>query len=90
MVEKARTNAEKLHFTNVEFHLGEIEKLPVGNNSMDVVISNCVINLSPDKPAVFREMYRILKPGGRISISDILRSGEMPQEIKDDPDAYVG
>ena len=90
MIDKAGINAEKLNFTNVEFRLGEIERLPVEDNSVDVVISNCVINLSPDKPAVFREMYRILKPGGRISISDILRSGEMPQEIKDDPDAYVG
>ncbi|HJX34607.1 MAG TPA: arsenite methyltransferase [Desulfatiglandales bacterium] len=90
MIDKAGTNAERLNFTNVEFRLGEIERLPVEDNSVDVVVSNCVINLSPDKPAVFREMYRILKPGGRISISDILRSGEMPQEIKDNPDAYTG
>lgn len=90
MVERARENAEKLNFLNVEFRLGEIERLPVTDNSVDVVISNCVINLSPDKPSVFREMYRVLKPGGRISISDIIRSGEIPQEIKDNPAAYTG
>ena len=87
MVEKARANAEKLNFSNVEFRLGEIEKLPVADESVDIVISNCVINLSPDKPAVFREIYRTLKPGGRISISDVLRSGEIPREIKDNPEA---
>jgi arsenite methyltransferase len=90
MIDKARTNAERLNFTNVEFRLGEIERLPVEDNSVDVVVSNCVINLSPDKSSVFREMYRVLKPDGRISISDILHSGEMPQEIKDNPDAYTG
>jgi arsenite methyltransferase len=90
MIEKARDNAEKLGISNAEFRLGEIERLPVEDNSVDVVVSNCVINLSPDKSSVFREMYRVLKPDGRISISDILRSGEMPQEIKDNPDAYIG
>ena len=90
MVEKAKENAERLNFSNVEFRLGEIERLPVQDNSVDVVISNCVINLSQDKPSVFREVYRILKPGGRVSISDILRSGEIPQEIRDDPAAYTG
>ena len=90
MVERARANAENLNISNVEFHLGEIERLPVEDNSVDVVISNCVINLSPDKPAVFGEIYRSLKPGGRVIISDILRSGEIPEEIKRDPDAYTG
>jgi SAM-dependent methyltransferase len=90
MVEKAQVNAEKLSVPNVEFRRGEIEKIPVEDNSIDVVISNCVINLSPDKSAVFGEIYRSLKPGGRIIISDILRSGEIPQEIKDNPDAYTG
>jgi arsenite methyltransferase len=90
MVDRARENAQKLNFSNVEFRPGEIEKLPVLDESVDVVISNCVINLSPDKPSVFREMYRVLKPGGRVSISDILASREMPQEIKDNPDAYTG
>jgi arsenite methyltransferase len=90
MVQKARTNAEKLSISNVEFRLGEIEKLPVSDSSVDVVISNCVINLSPDKSAVFGEISRSLKPGGRIVISDILRSGEIPEEIRTNPSAYTG
>jgi arsenite methyltransferase len=90
MIEKAQSNAEKLNISNVKFHLGEIENIPVMDNSVDVVISNCVINLSPDKPAVFKEMYRTLKPGGRMIISDILAYGEIPQEIKDNPAAYTG
>ena len=90
MVQNARTNAEKLNISNVEFRLGEIEKLPVSDSSVDVVISNCVINLSPDKSAVFGEIYRSLKPGGRIIISDILRSGEIPEEIRTNPSAYTG
>jgi arsenite methyltransferase len=90
MVEKARMNAEKLNISNVEFRQGEIEKLPVLDNSVDVIISNCVINLSPDKPVVFKEIHRTLRPGGRIVISDILRSGEMPEEIRSSPAAYTG
>jgi len=90
MIEKARINAEKLKVPNVEFRHGEIEKLPVEDRSVDVVISNCVINLSPDKSAVFGEILRTLKPGGRIVISDILRSGEMPEEIRSNPAAYTG
>jgi arsenite methyltransferase len=90
MVEKARINADKLNISNVDFRLGEIEKLPVPDNSVDVVISNCVINLSPDKSAVFMEIHRALKPGGRIILSDILRSGEMPEEIRRDPASYTG
>lgn len=90
MVQKAGSNAEKLNLSNVEFRLGEIEKLPVPDSSVDVVISNCVINLSPDKSAVFGEIYRSLKPGGRIIISDILRSGEIPEEIRNDPATYTG
>ena len=90
MIKKARYNAEKLRISNAEFRLGEIEKIPVGDNSVDVAISNCVINLSPDKRSVFREIHRALKPGGRIVISDILRSGEIPKEIMDNPDAYTG
>jgi len=90
MVRKARANAEKLKISNAEFHLGKIEKLPVSDNSVDVVISNCVINLSPDKTAVFGEIYRSLKPGGRIVISDILRSGEIPEELRNNPAAYTG
>lgn len=90
MVAKANTNGANLNMSNVEFRLGEIEKLPVSDSSVDVVISNCVINLSPDKPAVFREIHRTLRPGGRIIISDILRSGEMPEEIRSNPAAYTG
>ena len=90
MIEKARMNSEKLKISNVEFRLGEIEKIPVADSSVDVVISNCVINLSPDKPAVFKEIHRTLRLGGRIVISDILRSGEMPEEIRSNPAAYTG
>jgi arsenite methyltransferase len=90
MIEKARVNAEKLNMSNVEFRLGEIEKLPVSDGSVDVVISNCVINLSPDKAAVFKEIHRTLRAGGRIIISDILRSGEIPEEIRSNPIAYTG
>jgi arsenite methyltransferase len=90
MIEKAEDNAAKLGIPNVEFRFGEIEKIPVEDDSVDVVISNCVINLSPDKSSVFREIHRTLRPGGRITISDILRSGEIPKEIKDNPAAYAG
>ncbi len=90
MVEKAKTNARNLAVGNVEFRMGKIESLPLEDESVDVVISNCVINLSPDKAAVFREIHRVLKPGGRIVISDILRSGEIPEELKNNPAAYTG
>jgi arsenite methyltransferase len=90
MISKAEKNAEKLNVTNVEFRLGEIEKLPVEDGSVDVVISNCVINLSPEKRAVYGEIFRVLKPGGRISLSDVLSSGELPKEIKENPSAYTG
>ncbi len=90
MVARAAQNAEKLQVANVAFRLGQIERLPLEDGSVDVAISNCVINLSPDKAAVFGEIYRVLKPGGRIVISDVLRSGEIPQELKNDPTAYTG
>jgi len=90
MVQKAKINAENLNLSNTDFRLGAIERLPVPDHSVDVVISNCVINLSPDKSAVFGEIYRCLKPGGRIVISDILRSGEIPEEIRNNPAAYTG
>jgi SAM-dependent methyltransferase len=90
IIDRARKNAEDLGVNNCEFRLGEIENLPVADNSVDVTLSNCVINLSPDKTAVYREIFRILKPGGRISISDVLRSGEIPREIKEDTSAYTG
>lgn len=89
MVEKARENAEKNGVRNVEFRLGEIENLPVEDNSVDVVISNCVINLSSDKPKVFQEIYRVLKPGGRIAISDIALLKELPKKIQESMEAYV-
>jgi SAM-dependent methyltransferase len=90
MVRKATANAERLGISNVDFRLGEIEKLPVEDGSVDVVISNCVINLSPDKGAVFGEIRRTLKPGGRIVISDILSYGTIPEEIRNNPAAYTG
>jgi len=94
MIERARRNAEKGHngepFTNVEFHLATIDKLPLPDNSVDCVISNCVINLAPDKNAVFREIARVLKPGGRLAVSDIALKQELPREIGQDVLAYVG
>jgi len=89
MVEKARENAIKNGFQNVEFKLGEIENLPIGDNSVDVVISNCVINLSTDKKRVFSEIYRVLKPGGRIIISDIAILKPLPKAIQESIEAYV-
>jgi len=90
MVTKARENARKGKYTNVEFRLGEIEKLPVEDNSIDVVISNCVINLSPDKEAVFKEAYRVLKSGGRLMVSDLVLAKDLPKAIKESVEAYVG
>ena len=90
MIEKARGNAKRNVVKNVEFRLGEIENLPLADNSVDVVISNCVINLSADKTRVFQEIYRVLKPGGRISISDIALLKELPEKIRDSILAYVG
>ena len=90
MIEKGRENAKKGNYGNVEFRLGEIEKLPVADCSVDLIISNCVINLSPDKGKVFQEAFRVLKPGGRIMISDIVLLKELPSFIRDSIEAYIG
>ena len=90
MFAKAKENAKKGKYTNVEFRLGEIEKLPVEDNSIDVIISNCVINLSPDKEQVFKEAFRVLKPGGRLMVSDLVLTKDLPEDIKQSVEAYVG
>ena len=90
MIEKARTNAEKLGFNNVEFRQGDIEKIPMTANVADVAVSNCVMNLVPDKPKAFSEVYRILKPSGHFSISDIVLVGELPEKIKSAAEMYAG
>lgn len=90
MVEKARENARKSGYENVEFRLGEIENLNIEDNFCDIVISNCVINLSPDKEKAFKEAYRVLKPGGRLMISDIVLLKELPDFIKNSIEAYIG
>jgi len=90
MLAKAQENAKKGKYTNVEFRLGEIEKLPVEGNSIDVIISNCVINLSPDKEQVFKEAFRVLKSGGRLMVSDLVLIKELPDAIKESIEAYVG
>ena len=90
MIEKARSNAEKLGFHNVEFRKGDIEKMPVTANSADVIVSNCVLNLVPDKDAVFKEIKRVLKSGGHFSISDIVLVGSLPAKIREAAEMYAG
>jgi len=90
MISRARANAAKNGYANVEFQLGEIENLPVADETVDAIISNCVINLSPDKPKVFREALRALKPGGRMVISDLVLIAPLPESVRTSVEAYVG
>lgn len=90
MIEKARINAEKLGFNNVEFRLGDLEKMPVTANIADVIVSNCVLNLVPDKDKVFKENFRVLKPGGHFSISDVVLIGSLPESLQKDAEMYAG
>lgn len=90
MIDKARKNAEKLGFNNVEFRYGDIENMPVSDNLADVIVSNCVLNLVPDKQKVFSEIFRVLKPGGHFSISDIVLIGELPEALREDAEMYAG
>lgn len=90
MIEKARENAEKLGFNNVEFRQGDIEHLPIAANRADVIVSNCVLNLVPNKDNVFKEMMRVLKPGGHFSISDVVLIGDLPDALRKDAEMYAG
>ena len=90
MIDRARANTAKLGAKNIEFRLGEIEHLPVEDQSADVVISNCVINLSTDKPQVFKEIFRVLKPGGKLAVSDVVTDGELPEKVKQSLTDWVG
>lgn len=90
MIEKARTNADKMDYDNVTFEVGDIENLPVESESFDVILSNCVLNLVPDKQAAFAEMYRALRPGGRFSVSDVVHFDTLPEALRDAAELYVG
>lgn len=90
MIEKARANAQKLGFTNVEFRRGDIENIPVSANVADVIVSNCVLNLVPDKDKVFKEIFRVLRPGGHFSISDVALTGNLPEALRQDAEMYAG
>ena len=90
MIEKARKNAANLGYTNVEFIEGDIEELPVANDTVDVVVSNCVLNLVPDKEKAFAEMFRVIKPGGHFSVSDVVLKGELPVALKSAAEMYAG
>ncbi|MXV51141.1 arsenite methyltransferase [Pedobacter sp. HMF7647] len=90
MIEKAKDNADKLGFSNVEFRLGDIENIPVSDNVADVIVSNCVLNLVPGKDKVFKEIFRVLKPGGHFSISDVVLVGSLPEALQKDAEMYAG
>lgn len=90
MIEKAKANAQKLGYSNVEFRQGDIEHMPLSSNMADVVVSNCVLNLVPDKDAVFKEIFRVLKPGGHFSISDVVLIGKLPDHLRKDAEMYAG
>jgi ubiquinone/menaquinone biosynthesis C-methylase UbiE len=90
MIEKARRNTEKIGFDNISFVLGDIEDMPIRNNLADVIVSNCVLNLVPDKEKAFAEMYRIIKPGGHFSISDVVTRGALPKKLQEDAEMYSG
>ena len=90
MIQKARENAEKLGYNNVEFREGDIDDMPVNDNVADVIVSNCVLNLVPDKPKVMSEIFRVLRPGGHFSISDIVLVGELPEALREDAEMYAG
>ena len=90
MIERARSNAQTLGYQNVEFRQGDIESIPVSDNVADVIVSNCVLNLVPDKDKVFKEMFRVLKPGGHFSISDVVTIGTLPEELRQDAEMYAG
>ena len=90
MIERAKQNAAVRGFNNVEFRQGDIEHMPVSNNTADVIVSNCVLNLVPNKDAVFKDIFRVLKPGGHFSISDIVLVGELPEALRKDAEMYAG
>ena len=90
MIDKAKANAEKLGFTNVEFRQGDIENIPVSANVADVIVSNCVLNLVPDKDKVFKEIFRVLKQGGHFSISDVVLIGNLPDKLRNEAEMYAG
>ena len=90
MINKARQNTDKLGFNNVEFRLGDIESMPIGGNSIDVIVSNCVLNLVPNKEKAFNEAFRVLKPGGHFSVSDVVLKGDLPDSLKNNAEMYVG